>query len=84
MLASLSRDASFFLPRRRPDPRRRGSRRRPALIEDKVVEADALASALARLPRPWVFTNGVFDVLHRGHVSYLQAARLLGAHSSWG
>ncbi|WP_374431852.1 adenylyltransferase/cytidyltransferase family protein [Ideonella dechloratans] len=37
-----------------------------------------LASALARLPRPWVFTNGVFDVLHRGHVSYLQAARLLG------
>jgi rfaE bifunctional protein nucleotidyltransferase chain/domain len=48
------------------------------LIEHKVVEADALASALARLPRPWVFTNGVFDVLHRGHVSYLQAARMLG------
>ena len=30
------------------------------------------------LARPWVFTNGVFDVLHRGHVSYLQAARALG------
>jgi len=30
-------------------------------------------------PRPLVFTNGVFDVLHRGHVSYLAQARLLGA-----
>jgi hypothetical protein len=53
MLASLSRDASFFLPRRRPDaPQDEDRDRRPALIEDKVVEADALASALARLPRP--------------------------------
>jgi D-glycero-beta-D-manno-heptose 1-phosphate adenylyltransferase len=31
------------------------------------------------LPRPLVFTNGVFDVLHRGHVSYLQQAKSLGA-----
>jgi rfaE bifunctional protein nucleotidyltransferase chain/domain len=30
-------------------------------------------------PRPLVFTNGVFDVLHRGHVTYLAAARKLGA-----
>ena len=30
-------------------------------------------------PRPLVFTNGVFDVLHRGHVTYLAAARELGA-----
>jgi rfaE bifunctional protein nucleotidyltransferase chain/domain len=30
-------------------------------------------------PRPLVFTNGVFDVLHRGHVEYLAAARLMGA-----
>ena len=37
------------------------------------------AAALARLPRPLVFTNGVFDILHRGHVSYLHAARQLGA-----
>lgn len=29
--------------------------------------------------RPLVFTNGVFDVLHRGHVAYLAAARELGA-----
>jgi rfaE bifunctional protein nucleotidyltransferase chain/domain len=30
------------------------------------------------LPKPWVFTNGVFDVLHRGHVMYLAQARALG------
>jgi rfaE bifunctional protein nucleotidyltransferase chain/domain len=40
--------------------------------------ADALAR-IARLPRPLVFTNGVFDVLHRGHVAYLDQARALGA-----
>ena len=37
------------------------------------------SAAVARLPRPMVFTNGVFDILHRGHVSYLVAARALGA-----
>ncbi len=37
------------------------------------------SAALARLPRPLVFSNGVFDILHRGHVSYLAAARALGA-----
>jgi rfaE bifunctional protein nucleotidyltransferase chain/domain len=36
-------------------------------------------AAIARLPRPLVFTNGVFDLLHRGHVTYLCAARALGA-----
>jgi rfaE bifunctional protein nucleotidyltransferase chain/domain len=40
--------------------------------------ADALAR-IARLPRPLVFTNGVFDLLHRGHVTYLERARGLGA-----
>lgn len=40
--------------------------------------ADALAR-IARLPRPVVFTNGVFDLLHRGHVTYLEQARGLGA-----
>ena len=40
--------------------------------------ADALAR-IAELPRPRVFTNGVFDLLHRGHVTYLEQARALGA-----
>ena len=38
-----------------------------------------MQAALRSLPRPWVFTNGVFDVLHRGHVMYLAQARALGA-----
>ncbi|XLM22331.1 adenylyltransferase/cytidyltransferase family protein, partial [Chromobacterium piscinae] len=33
----------------------------------------------AALPRPLVFTNGCFDILHRGHVTYLAQARALGA-----
>ena len=33
---------------------------------------------MATLPKPVVFTNGVFDVLHRGHASYLAQARALG------
>lgn len=53
-------------------------------LEDKLVDAAslddaALAARLAPLGRPMVFTNGVFDVLHRGHVAYLHAAREQGA-----
>ena len=33
---------------------------------------------MATLPKPVVFTNGVFDVLHKGHVTYLEQARALG------
>jgi rfaE bifunctional protein nucleotidyltransferase chain/domain len=36
-------------------------------------------SRASELPRPLVFTNGVFDILHRGHVTYLAQARALGA-----
>ena len=43
-----------------------------------MIHQDALAR-IARLPRPLVMTNGVFDILHRGHVAYLEAARALGA-----
>ncbi len=46
---------------------------------DKVVHEDDALEAVARLPKPVVFTNGVFDILHRGHVTYLEAARELGA-----
>ena len=46
---------------------------------DKIVPPGRLAARIADLPRPLVFTNGVFDILHRGHVSYLAAARALGA-----
>ncbi len=46
---------------------------------DKLCAPEQLAGRLATLPRPLVFTNGVFDLLHRGHVSYLERARALGA-----
>ena len=51
---------------------------RPSLASKVVARQDA-AGAVARLAPPVVFTNGVFDVLHRGHVSYLHEARSLGA-----
>lgn len=37
------------------------------------------AAKQGRLARPLVFTNGVFDILHRGHATYLDAAAQLGA-----
>src|SRR6201991_4790995 len=46
---------------------------------DKLCTRADLAARTAALPRPVVFTNGVFDILHRGHVSYLAQARDLGA-----
>jgi len=45
---------------------------------DKLCPRSELATRVAALPRPVVFTNGVFDILHRGHVSYLAQARALG------
>lgn len=49
----------------------------PASLDRKVVPAAEVRGWA--WPRPLVFTNGVFDVLHRGHVLYLAAARELGA-----
>ena len=51
----------------------------PPSFEAKVCPPAQLADRLAKLPRPLVFTNGVFDILHRGHASYLAQARALGA-----
>lgn len=51
----------------------------PPDFEQRIcAPADAAARA-AQLARPLVFTNGVFDILHRGHVTYLAQARALGA-----
>ncbi|HEX5392788.1 MAG TPA: D-glycero-beta-D-manno-heptose 1-phosphate adenylyltransferase [Rhodocyclaceae bacterium] len=48
-------------------------------FESKICAPQDLASRVAALPRPLVFTNGCFDILHRGHVTYLAQARALGA-----
>ena len=45
----------------------------------KIVPRHEAAARVSQLPQPVVFTNGVFDVLHRGHASYLAQARELGA-----
>jgi len=49
----------------------------PSALDRKLITPAELG--IYRWPRPLVFTNGVFDVLHRGHVAYLAAARELGA-----
>jgi rfaE bifunctional protein nucleotidyltransferase chain/domain len=50
-----------------------------AAFERKVVDSEHLEQAVRSLARPLVFTNGVFDILHRGHATYLAQARALGA-----
>ena len=50
----------------------------PPAFESKIVAPGDLAARLAQLPRPLVFTNGCFDIVHRGHVTLLAQARTLG------
>ena len=50
-------------------------------MNTKIVDPDrlaAIADALREQGRKLVLTNGCFDLLHVGHVRYLQAARALG------
>ncbi|HKY01132.1 MAG TPA: D-glycero-beta-D-manno-heptose 1-phosphate adenylyltransferase [Burkholderiales bacterium] len=48
-------------------------------FETKLCAPQDLKARCGTLARPLVFTNGVFDILHRGHVTYLAQARALGA-----
>ena len=48
-------------------------------FEAKICKPQDLAARLKSLKRPLVFTNGVFDILHRGHATYLSQARAMGA-----
>lgn len=50
----------------------------PPSFTEKIVARAEAAQHVAALPQPVVFTNGVFDVLHRGHATYLANARALG------
>jgi len=53
----------------------------PARFEQKILTRDACVQQVQNggVARPLVFTNGVFDLLHRGHVTYLDAAAQLGS-----
>ena len=48
-------------------------------FEKKICSRAELKACVAALPQPVVLTNGVFDILHRGHVTYLAQARAQGA-----
>ena len=48
-------------------------------FEHKICDPADLPARAALLARPVVFTNGCFDILHRGHATYLAQARALGA-----
>jgi rfaE bifunctional protein nucleotidyltransferase chain/domain len=48
-------------------------------VAGKLILGEGASYTLRNLPRPLVFTNGVFDIMHRGHSAYLQEARKLGA-----
>jgi D-glycero-beta-D-manno-heptose 1-phosphate adenylyltransferase len=48
-------------------------------FEKKICTRADLAQRVVQLPKPVILTNGVFDILHRGHVTYLSQARELGA-----
>lgn len=52
-------------------------------FQSKVIAAqsslDEIRSRTSQLTKPLVFTNGCFDILHRGHVTYLEQARNIGA-----
>ena len=48
-------------------------------FEAKVLTREECVARASSFARPLVFTNGVFDILHRGHASYLDEAAQLGA-----
>ena len=78
------KDAGIFRPRHRWEfsssvqfTRSRGARRAAERILDRAAGA-SLAARLHADNRRVVFTNGVFDLLHPGHLRYLEAARAQG------
>lgn len=49
-------------------------------FEKKIIEPKTLSGIVKHIKRPLVFTNGCFDIIHRGHVTYLAQAKSLGEY----
>jgi len=47
-------------------------------IDSKIYSPEAFSNELLKIQRPLIFTNGCFDILHLGHITYLQDAKALG------
>ncbi|MCC2625868.1 MAG: rfaE2 [Burkholderiales bacterium] len=47
-------------------------------FENKIIKPENLSAVINNAKRPLVFTNGCFDIIHRGHVTYLSQAKSLG------
>ncbi|MGH8230565.1 MAG: adenylyltransferase/cytidyltransferase family protein [Steroidobacteraceae bacterium] len=50
----------------------------PQALQQKILAREQVVARDWSALRPLVFTNGVFDLVHAGHVAYLAAARALG------
>lgn len=48
-------------------------------FEQKIIKPEYLPDLIKSMKRPLVFTNGCFDIIHRGHVTYLAQAKNLGS-----
>lgn len=48
-------------------------------FEQKIIDSFRLPEIVNQAVRPLVFTNGCFDIVHRGHVTYLAQAKTLGS-----
>ncbi|WP_236970331.1 D-glycero-beta-D-manno-heptose 1-phosphate adenylyltransferase [Membranihabitans marinus] len=50
----------------------------PAFIQKKIINESNFREILGERHRPLVWTNGCFDIIHRGHIEYLAECKAMG------